>query len=325
MRSGLFAGSRRNWTYSIKPRSNWPTRKHRWPCSTPSEMTMSSAHSSATRLSRCESPSGASRLRSLVVGAVTLAMSVAGNVRPAVERDSIPAEVAEASRSGRPSCPSPPAVAVPAPAPVPPVPQSVPMSTPVAQPPPPHHCRRPRCRHRKPVVQVRQPAPQRVIAAARPRLRSKNHSEHPRPSSSSLTYPKHFLSRPRSQRRRPRPCSRHQYRRPRCRRRPSRRRLSAPPLRTRLPRRRRGPHRGCRLGHRHPNSKPLNLSRVVNGCRIPSGLSKRSRNRRTSLRPDCRFFWASTASTRRSGRRKSLSGHPKSRSRHHKSHSGHHR
>ena len=95
----------------------------------------------------------------VVIGAVTLAMSVAGN-QPGVERDSVAAEVAGA-RALVPELPvAQPAVTQP------PQPQSVPVATPMAQPPPPPLPAP--VVTRKPVVQVRQPAPQRVIAQPAP-------------------------------------------------------------------------------------------------------------------------------------------------------------
>ena len=162
----------------------------------------------------------------------------------------------------------------------------------------PRRCRHPRCRHRNRSSRFVNLLPN-ASSLNQHRSCSNNHSEHPRPRSWSLTYPTQVLSRPRSQRRRPRPCSRHHYQ-PRCRCRPSTRRLSAPPRRTRLPRHRRGPHRGCGLDHHHSNSKPLNQFRAVNGCRIPKGPNKRSRRGRTSLRLVCRFFLGLDSNQRRS-------------------------
>ena len=85
-------------------------------------------------------PIGNVAAASFVIVAVTLAMLVAANIRPAVDRDSIAAGVAESSAL----VPVPqPAAAVPAPGALPaqphqqpPVPQSIPVATPVAQPPP---------------------------------------------------------------------------------------------------------------------------------------------------------------------------------------------
>ena len=81
----------------------------------------------------------------VVIGAVTLAMSVAGNFHPAVEKDSIPAEVAEAGALV-PALPlAQPAVAVPAPdvtAAQPPVPKASRWRRQWRSLHPPHHCRR---------------------------------------------------------------------------------------------------------------------------------------------------------------------------------------
>ena len=107
----------------------------------------------------------------VVVGAVTLAMSVAGNVRSAVERASTPADVAEASALVPKRPVAQPAVAIPAPvvsAVQPPAPQSIPVAPPVAQPPPAPPLPAPVVPTRNPVVQVRQAAPQRVIAQPTP-------------------------------------------------------------------------------------------------------------------------------------------------------------
>ncbi len=107
----------------------------------------------------------------VVIGAVTLAMSVAGNFHPAVEKDSIPAEVAEAGALVPGLSVAQPAAAVPAPAVTaaqPPIPQSAPVAMPVAQPPPAPPLPAPAVPTRNPVVQVRQSAPQRVIAQPTP-------------------------------------------------------------------------------------------------------------------------------------------------------------
>ncbi len=116
---------------------------------------------------RVRIPIGNVAAATIVIGAVALAMSVAGNFRPAVERDSIPAEVAEASALVPELPVAQPAVAVPAP-PVPVAQPPVPQSVPAAQPPPAPPLPAPAVPTRKPVVQVRQPAPQRVIAQPAP-------------------------------------------------------------------------------------------------------------------------------------------------------------
>ena len=105
----------------------------------------------------------------VVIGAVTLAMSVAGNVRPPVDRNANPAEVAEANTLVGELPAAQPAVAAPAPAEPaaqPPAPESVPVATPMAQPPPAQPS--PVIPTRQPAVQVRQPTSQRVIAEPAP-------------------------------------------------------------------------------------------------------------------------------------------------------------
>jgi hypothetical protein len=117
--------------------------------------------------SKARIPIGSIAAAILVVGAVTLAMSVAGNVRTAIDRDSVPAGAAEVSGPA-PELPVAQA-AVPAPA----DPQSVPVATPVALPPPAPPLPAPAVPAPavpapEPVVQVRRPAPQRVIAQPAP-------------------------------------------------------------------------------------------------------------------------------------------------------------
>ena len=68
-------------SHSTRPRSNWPTRIHRRPCSTPSEVTMSWARRTTEADPRVRIPIGNVAAATLVIGAVTLAMLVAGNVR----------------------------------------------------------------------------------------------------------------------------------------------------------------------------------------------------------------------------------------------------
>ncbi len=120
---------------------------------------------------RVRIPIGSVAAATLVIGAVTLAMLVAANVQPAVDRDALSAGVAESSAL----VPGLPAAAAPAPAALaeqphqqPPTPQRIPVATPAAQPPPAPPLPAPTVQKRAPVVQIRQPAPSRVIAQPAP-------------------------------------------------------------------------------------------------------------------------------------------------------------
>ena len=157
-----------NLPHSTTSRSNWPTRIHRRPCSTPSQVRCRGP--AATR----SGPQGANPLRErrgrdVVIGAVTSAMLVAANVQDAAGRDALAAGVADSSALVPELPVAEPAAAVPAPAVLPaPAPQSIPVATPVAQPPPAPPLPAPTVQKRAPVVQVRQPVPSRVIAEPTP-------------------------------------------------------------------------------------------------------------------------------------------------------------
>ncbi len=104
---------------------------------------------------RVRMPIGSAAAAALVTGAVTVAMLVAANAEPpAVDRDSTTAGVAAAPSTL---------------APEPPAPASIPVATPaMAQPPPGPPLQAPPVPTRAPVVQVRAPAPSRVIAQPAP-------------------------------------------------------------------------------------------------------------------------------------------------------------
>ncbi len=120
---------------------------------------------------RVRIPIGSVAAATFVIGAVTLAMLVAANVQPAVDRNSIQAGVALV-----PELPvAQPAAAVPAPGvsaaqphQPPPVPQGITVATPVTQPPPAPPLPAPAVQTRAPVVQIRQPAPSHVMAQPAP-------------------------------------------------------------------------------------------------------------------------------------------------------------
>ena len=124
---------------------------------------------------RVRIPIGNVAAASFVIGAVTLAMLVAANIRSAVDRDSIAAGVAESSALVPEGPVAQPAAAVPTPAGLaaqpdqqPPPPQSTPVATPVAQPPPAPPSPAPAVQTQAPVVQTRQPAPSHVMAEPAP-------------------------------------------------------------------------------------------------------------------------------------------------------------
>ena len=125
---------------------------------------------------RVRIPIGNVAAASFVIGAVTLAMLVAANIRPAVDRDSIAAGVADSSAQLAEVPVAQPAAAVPTPAGLaaqpdqqPPLPQSIPVATPTtAQPPPAPPLPAPAVQTRAPAVQTRQPAPSRVMAQPAP-------------------------------------------------------------------------------------------------------------------------------------------------------------
>ena len=120
---------------------------------------------------RVRIPIGSAAAVTLVVGAVTLAMLVAANIQHA-DRDSAPAGLAESSAlvPELPVTESAAAAAAPAVAAAPaqpPAPQNIPEAIPVAQPAPAPPLA-PAVPTRKPVVQIRQPAPSRAIAQPTP-------------------------------------------------------------------------------------------------------------------------------------------------------------
>ncbi len=126
---------------------------------------------------RARMPIGSAAAAALVTGAVTVAMLVAANVSPDVDRDSTAAGVATAPSA---LAPEPPAAqsagAIPAgalsdaqPQQQPPAPPSIPVATPtMAQPPPAPPLQAPPVQTRAPVVQIRAPVPSRVIAQPAP-------------------------------------------------------------------------------------------------------------------------------------------------------------
>ena len=129
-------------------------------------------HTTDTRM---RIPIGSVAAATLVIGAVTLAMLVAANVEPAVDRDALPAAVAESSAEVPELPVAQSAAAAPAPAVLAeqphqqlPAPQRIPVATPVAQPPPAPPSPPPAVQKRAPVVQIRQPAPSRVVAQPAP-------------------------------------------------------------------------------------------------------------------------------------------------------------
>ncbi len=121
---------------------------------------------------RLRIPIGNVAAATLVIGAVTLAMLVAAKVQP-FDRNSVPAGLAEPSAlvpelpvtQSAAAAPAPAASA--APPQQTPVPLSIPVATPAAQPAPAPPLAQ-ALPTRKPVVQIRQPAPSQVIAEPTP-------------------------------------------------------------------------------------------------------------------------------------------------------------